>query len=78
MHKVRSFPQQLFPFAERFPYQAQLPVFQVTQPTMDDACRTAGYSGGKIVLLHQQRVLARTGALPGNSDAVNSPPITTT
>ena len=30
MHEVRSFPQQLFAVAQRFPYQIQLPVFQVT------------------------------------------------
>jgi hypothetical protein len=73
MHQVRSFPQQVFAFAQRFPYQIELPVFQVTQSAMDDARGTAGYPGSKIVLFHQQRVLPSASALPRHGHAVDAP-----
>ena len=48
-------------------------MLKVTQPAVDDASGTAGYSRGEIILLDQQRVLARASALPRHSYAVDAP-----
>ena len=73
MHEVRSLPEQSFPLVQRFPYQAQFAVFEVAQSAVNDARGTAGHSGGKIILLNQQRVLASASALPRHGYAINAP-----
>lgn len=64
--------QQRFPFAKRFPDQPELTVLQIAQAAMDYSCRAAGYPGGKIVLLNQQRALAGARALPRYGNSVNA------
>ena len=72
MHQVRALPQQAAALQQRLADQPELGVFQVAQPAVDDARRAAGSAGGKVVLLDQQGATPGTGALPGNSHAVNS------
>ena len=48
-------------------------MLQVTQSAVDDARGTAGYSGGEIILLDQQGVLAGACALPRYGYAVDAP-----
>jgi hypothetical protein len=40
---------------------------------VNDARGAAGHSGGKIILLNQQSVLASASALPRHGHAINAP-----
>jgi hypothetical protein len=72
MHEVRFFPKQLFPLAERFPNQTYFTVLQITQAAVNDARGAAGYSRSEVILLDQQGMFARAGALPRYSDAIDA------
>ena len=72
MHQVRSFAQQAFALAHRFPYQIEFTVLEVAQAAVNDASRPAGDARGEIVLLDQQSALAGAGALARHGDAVNA------
>jgi hypothetical protein len=63
MNQVRIFPQQSFPFRQRFSYQSELSVFQIPQSTMNDSCRTARGSRSEVSLFDEKRASSRASAL---------------
>lgn len=72
MHQVRALAQQPFPFANRFPYEIDFAVLQVTQAAVNDAGGAAGGAGGEVVLLDQQGAAPGAGAFPRDGNTVNS------
>ena len=72
MHKVRTLAYQSLPFAKRFANKRDLPVFEVSQATVNDAGRAAGGSGGEVVLFEQKDASAAARTLPRDGDSVDS------
>ena len=69
---MRRLRQQPLAFTQRFAHQTDLSMFQVTQPAVNDSCGAAGGSGGKIILLNQQRALAPLRTLARNGNTVDA------
>src|SRR5471030_1674058 len=64
--------QQAFAFVQRFTYQGNLAVLKVTQPAMNDSCRTAGGAGTEIILLYEQSAFAMACTLSRDGHAVDA------
>src|SRR5678816_4839786 len=64
--------QQRRTFAQAFAHQPDLPVFQVTKSTMDDASGTACGAGSEIVLFDEKSSSSGSSALPRDRHAVNA------
>src|SRR5437868_228501 len=64
--------QQPPPLAQRFGDQAELAMLQVSQPAVNNAGGPAGSAAGEIILLQQQRALARARALARDGDAIDA------
>jgi hypothetical protein len=72
IHQVSPLAQQALPLAQGLPHQAELPVLQIAQATMDDSGGAAGGARSEIVLFHQQRAFAGSRTFSGHGNAVNT------
>lgn len=72
MNKVGSLAQQAFALTQGFTDQVELSMLEIAQAAVNDARRAAGNAGSEIVLLDQQRTLARACALTRHSNAVDA------
>jgi hypothetical protein len=70
--QVRLLLQQVAALAHRLTHQADLTMFQVAQTTMNEASGTAGGTGGKVMLLQQQRGSAGAGALARDRNPIDA------
>src|SRR5690242_20522584 len=71
-NQMRRLRQQPFALAQRLTHQADLSMFKVAQPAVNDSSRSARCAGGKIVLLNQQCAFAPLRTLARNGNAVDA------
>ena len=67
---MRTFFQEAFAFAQRLAYQPNVPMFEVAQTSMDNACSAAGGAAGKIVLFCQQYTAPAKRSLTCDGDTI--------
>ncbi len=67
-----AMPQQHLALAQRLPHQAELVVFQVAQPAMDQLAGGGGGGAGQVALLAQQHATGRGRRRPGRCRAVDA------
>src|SRR5437868_13475141 len=65
-------PQQPLAFPQRFAYQPDLAVLQITQAAMDDSTGTAGGACSEIVFFHQKGAFAAARTLLRSGDAIDA------
>ena len=54
VYEMRTLAQELCAFPQTLPYQPDLTVFQIAQPTVNNSCRSARSSGREVLLFYEK------------------------